>query len=391
MLASSDRLVAPQGRLAVADRQDCPVCGHRDAMPSIERPSIPIFQNVTYATREAALAAARGKFLLATCRRCGFSYNAAFDPQRMVYDESYDNHVASSAFRDYYRSLAGMLIDRFAITDGHVYDIGCGKGEFLEIFHELAPRAQATGIDPSCAPRDKGNFRLIRARFDASLFVSDARLVLLRHVLEHLDEPVAFLKQLRAAMPDAPLFVEVPDLDWILDNNALWDFCYEHCNYFTMASLANACTEAGLAIEAQSRSFGGQYQWIICRSATSPTPRMEAGEALDRVAAYATRESDRIAALTVSAQARGGVALWGMATKGVLLSNILPPGLIRGGIDMNDGKQGRYVGGSAVQIHPPDWLRTRPDCAIWVMNPNYLPEIRQTVRDMAVQADIEAI
>jgi SAM-dependent methyltransferase len=377
----------------MADLRDCPVCGRPDPMPTVERAAIPIFQNVTYASAAAAAAAPRGRFVLATCRGCGFSYNGAFDPARIVYDENYDNHVASDAFRDYYRDLAAMLIGRFGIEDGFVYDVGCGKGEFLEILHGLAPATRAVGIDPSCTPREEGNFRLIQSRFSAALFAGDARLVLLRHVLEHLDQPVAFLKELNAAMPDAPLFIEVPDLDWILDNQAFWDFCYEHCNYFTMDSLARACREAGFSVEEQQRSFGGQYQWILCRprrddAAAASDPR----EALAKVGAYAGREAGRIAALTEVARRRGGVAIWGMATKGVMLSNILPAGLVAGGVDMNRGKQGRFVAGSGVEVHGPDWLLTRPaESAVLVMNPNYAGEIAETARAIGADVVLETV
>lgn len=371
----------------------CPVCERPDPMPSIERAAIPVFQNVTYASAESAAAAPTGRLVLATCRVCGFSYNGTFEPALVVYDESYDNHVASDAFRAYYRSLAEMLIARFAIEEGCVYDIGCGKGEFLEIFQELAPKVRCVGIDPSCTPRAAGNFRLIRSPFSAELLAGEARLVVLRHVLEHLDEPVAFLRELRAAMPEAPIFIEVPDLDWILDQNSFWDFCYEHCNYFTRASLANACRLAGFALEEQRLSFGGQYQWALCRpSVKDATGGTGSAEALARVGAYAERESARMDALGAFALREGGVALWGMATKGVLLSNLLPEGLTRGGIDMNLAKQGRYVAGSAVQVHAPEWLLGQPaGTTVLVMNPNYADEIAGKVSDLGARVALVPI
>jgi hypothetical protein len=374
----------------------CPVCTCADVAPSVERAAIPVFQNVTYDTAEAARAAPRAPFRLATCRRCGFSYNALFDAGLATYDENYDNHVESAVFQDYYRDLASMLIARFGIGEGSVYDIGCGNGEFLEVFSGLAPGVQAIGLDPSCTPIDRGNFRLIRSKFEPSLFWPDAKLVVLRHVLEHLDEPVTFLTQLREAMPDAPLFVEVPDLNWILREGAFWDFCYEHCNYFTPPSLGATVAEAGFTVTAHSLSFRDQYQWVLCEKggevgrlrsgASSPA----AAEAVGNVEAYARRERDRIARAEALAVERGGILLWGMATKGVLLSNILRDGLVRGGIDMNRAKQGRYVPGSAVAVHPPEWLRSVPSpTSVFVMNPNYLEEIGRTVA--AVGADVELI
>lgn len=369
----------------MAGLRDCPVCGCSRPVASVRRAAIPVFQNVTYATAEAARAAPRAEFVLATCAACGFSYNGAFDPDRVTYDESYDNHVASAAFHDYYRQLARMMIARFGLADGRVYDIGCGKGEFLEVLHSLAPTLQAIGIDPSCTPREEENLRLVRARFEASLLAGEARLVILRHVLEHIDRPVDFLRQLHAAMPDAPLFVEVPDLDWILENGAFWDFCYEHCNYFTESSLAAALGEAGFVVEEQQRAFGDQYRWAICRRGTPAARTGNADAELAKLAAYGRNEAERIAGVAGLGAHESGLILWGMATKGVMLASLLPGGLVIGGVDLNAAKQGRFVAGSGVEIHPPDWLRSQsPKSRLLVMNPNYAEEISTMVAGMGI-------
>jgi hypothetical protein len=92
------------------------------------------------------------------------------------------------------------------------------------------------------------------------------------------------------------------------------------------------------------------------------------------------------------ARRRGGVAIWGMATKGVMLSNILPGGLVAGGVDMNRGKQGRFVAGSGIEVHGPDWLLTRPaESAVLVMNPNYAGEIAETTRAIGADVVLETV
>jgi SAM-dependent methyltransferase len=374
-----------------AARRDCPVCGAPDPLISVRRAAVPVLQNRVYASRDEALAAPVAPFALGTCVACGFSYNACFDARLMVYDASYDNHVASAAFADYYRSLAAMLIERFGLKDGTVYDVGCGKGEFLRILCGMAPGIHGVGIDPSCTPIEEGNFRLLQAPFDAALLAGTPRLVVCRHVLEHIDEPRAFMAGLSAAMPDAPLFVEVPDLDWILANGAFWDFCYEHCNYFTRGTLAATLGRAGFAVEAQALSFGGQYQWAIARPAVPHEPDAPAQAALAAVSTYAAAEGARLRALAARADAAGGVALWGMATKGVLLATLLGRDRILGGIDMNAGKQGRFAPASGIEIHPPNFLETlAPGAGVLVMNPNYLDEIAAEVHRIRSDLRLEA-
>ena len=384
MFAPSGRLAAPQAGVTGAS---CPVCAAADPQLSVTRDRLPVFQNVVHASREAALNAAQAAFALGTCCACGFSWNTRFDAGVMVYDEHYDNHVASAMFVDYYRSLARMLIDRFGIVDGTVYDIGCGKGEFLRVFASLAPGVRCIGIDPSCTPVSEANFELRRMAVDASVFGDDARLVLLRHVLEHIATPVGFLQALREAMPAAPLFVEVPDLDWMLATGAFWDFCYEHCNYFTPASLAGALARSGFALIDAAASFGDQYQWALALPGDTVTLPPAAGAALTAVAGYADREAQALARLAARADAAGGLVLWGMATKGVILSVLLGAERVRGGIDMNHRKHGRFAPGSGVEIHAAKWLDTLPaDSEILVMNPNYLPEISRIAG--AIRSDL---
>jgi hypothetical protein len=372
-------------------RRACPLCGTLDPQVTIERPMLPIFQNVVYDTSASARLAPSAHFELGTCKGCGFSFNAAFEPDRVTYDADYDNHVESSAFRSYYRDIARMLIERFQLIEGTVYDVGCGKGEFLKVLCEMAPGITGIGVDPSCTPCREGNFILQRSTFESSEIAGDARLVILRHVLEHIDQPAHFLAKLKTAMPAAPLYVEVPDLRWILENGAFWDFCYEHCNYFTSETLTLALANAGFEIVGQDRSFGGQYQWIIGTPTGKPfNSHQEADEAKSAIDAYAAKEATAISALRDIAQSDRGVAIWGMATKGVLLSILLGEQRVIGGIDMNVGKQGRFAAGSGVSINSPEWLRTlRPGTRVLVMNPNYLSEITSLAQ--AIRNDLRII
>ena len=77
-----------------------------------------------------------------------------------------------------------------------------------------------------------------------------------------------------------------------------------------------------------------------------------------------------------------------MATKGVVFATLMREGLIAGGVDSNVRKQGRYAPGSGIEIHSPQWLAQLDGSAtVFVMNPNYLEEMRDQMRRLG--ADIE--
>lgn len=382
----------------------CPVCGGRDVTDLVRRERLPVMQNLVWPTRAEALDAPCAPFTLGVCTACGFAFNTRFDAARMVYDPRYDNDVPSAVFADYYRSIAADLGARYDLTRAPVYDVGCGKGTFLEALCATVPGARGVGVDPSCTPRAataESPVTLLREMFRAELVGERPSLVVCRHVVEHIERPVEFIRAVVDGVgrdPAVPLFFEVPDLEWILAHEAFWDFCYEHCNYFTRASFAHALELGGVAVASSRSAFGEQYQWAEGAARTSGERPELAGvaEHVARMSAYAGDEQRRIEGARErlrAAGATGPCVLWGMATKGVVFANLVDPEgtLLRGGVDVNARKQGRYIPGSGHGIHAPEWLATLGggEVTVMVMNANYLEEIRARCAALGVRARFE--
>jgi hypothetical protein len=352
-------------------------------------------QNVCYPTRELALAAPHGRFELSTCEQCGFSFNSMFEPALMHYDVGYDNHVESAAFQTYYERLARKLIERFDLDRGGiVYDVGCGAGTFLKVLCALCPSITGIGLDPACEPSERTNFKLLRAEFSADRIERGARLVLLRHVLEHVARPCDFMTELRVASRGSPIYVEVPDTQWIFRHGEFWDFCYEHCNYFTPATLRSCLRRAGFRVLESDLAFGDQYQWAIAADGVEDFEDVATGAVADAQAYAAVEQRCLEGARSVVSRAvgEGACALWGMATKGVVLAALLPDGQLTGGVDLNAKKQGLYAPASGLEIHPPGWLgELRGPVSAIVMNPNYLEEIRAQVDSLGFRVNLQTL
>mgnify|MGYP001159945383 FL=1 len=369
----------------------CPLCeGYSET--SIRRRSLPVFNNVTYSSRYEAENAPVGEFLLATCQSCGFSYNCEFNSELVTYGEGYDNQIESVIFRTYYDELIRRIADYVSLDRGIVYDIGCGTGEFLTALCAKHGNMSGIGIDPTCQPSETGNVRLINSTFENSVIDSRANLVIVRHVLEHLIDPLSFLKNLQKQIRDATVFVEVPDFDWILANGAIWDFTYEHCNYFTLSTLRLALEKAGFEVSEQRNSFGNQYQYAIC-SPGRPSTRSRDGAdtTIGAVQTYATLEALRISDVRQLAEGEEHFVLWGMSGKGVILASLLPKGSVQGGVDMNTAKQGRFAAASGVEIHPPEWLGGLVASTVAIMNPNYASEITALVKQLDANVQLISI
>jgi SAM-dependent methyltransferase len=375
------------------EKNRCPVCKAPNTIPSVERDDLIVMQNYVYRTYNDAIISPTGKFELRACPACGFAFNAPFDPALINYDENYDNLVPSLVIEDYYEQLAVFLHDRFELQNGLVVEVGCGKGAFLNIICNMYPDIEAVGIDPSYLPSEKAaapNVRFIADIFNESHIPRKPSLIVCRHVLEHIADPVGFLESIRNAIkafPETPFFVEVPDTQWIIENNAFWDFCYEHCNYFTSASLKKTLQLAGFQPEEIRKEFHDQYLWSMGMIKEKKPGYSSTDEVTDDLNAYSQRENELMSTVKnklVSLKKEGNIlAIWGMATKGVVFCNLIDPEktLFDYCIDINKNKFGCFVPHTGHQINSSEVLTKTTageKLTIVVMNPNYLSEIADT-------------
>ena len=71
----------------------CPACGRVEPERFLRTPELPVKSIALWKTRAAAVACPRGTIDLAFCPACGAISNQAFDPNRVRYDDSYDNSL----------------------------------------------------------------------------------------------------------------------------------------------------------------------------------------------------------------------------------------------------------------------------------------------------------
>lgn len=326
---------------------------------------LPVLQNRVFDTVEAARNSPTGDVVLVQDMETGLVFNAAFDADLLSYDEGYQNEQAcSQVFRNH-------LEDVTAIVGGHLrghslVEVGCGKGHFLE--HLLSSGYEITGVDPAYEGHSPA---VIKAPFTRGLDLS-ADGIILRHVLEHIADPVAFLSSIAAENGNRGLiYIEVPCFDWICHNRAWFDVFYEHVNYFRLSDF-NRLFATVLEI---GHIFGGQYLYVVADLSSLRMPVMAETSAIDFPEDFVAG-IDRILPV---AKNDGSNIIWGGASKGVIFAVCMA----RAGvtmdfaIDINPAKQGRYLAVSGLAVLSPEdaFERLRLEDNIFVMNSNYMDEI----------------
>ena len=133
--------------------------------------------------------------------------------------------------------------------------------------------------------------------------------VVARHVLEHVPHPVAFLELVRAQLkPEGKVFLEVPNLDAIIDNKRFQDFYAEHLSYFDPSSLSFVLARAGLEVKEIFTVEQGDYLVAVTRA------RVALQGMLDDLADFRTK----FQTLAKESRTQGRrLAVWGAGGRGV--------------------------------------------------------------------------
>jgi SAM-dependent methyltransferase len=386
----------------MAPIKHCPACLSDSTSIFLTRPGVPVNQHTIIADPSEAIGVARGDLSMASCALCGFIFNATFDPSLLRYDESYDNSQENSpAFRSHTDSLVSYLVERRGVRRSRVLEIGCGKGSFLRrlVLAEGADN-RGLGLDTSYeGPLSElgGLLNFERRLYGPDCADLPADVVVCRHVIEHIPNPLDFLKDIRRALvnsPQARLFFETPCSEWILDNRVIWDFFYEHCSIFTAASLSSTFTRAGFEVQHVRRVFSGQYLWLEATVGSTDLPILDDPASIPSRAKQYAAEEGRLRAewlgLVDNLAKQGKVALWGAGAKGVTFANLIDPRRerIECLVDMNPQKQGKYVPGTGHPIIDFRSLPARGVASAILMNTNYEDEIESILAQEGVHLQL---
>jgi len=327
---------------------------------------LPIFQNRMYDSRDAARNCPRGNVKLVEDLETGLVYNQSFQPDLLEYDANYQNEQGVSPFFLQHLESIADLVER-TMGRERLVEVGCGKGLFLEL---LASKGfDIGGFDPTY---EGTNPRVVKEYFHANLGIKGDGLIL-RHVLEHIQDPVDFLHQLRETNGGGgKIYIEVPCFDWICQHRAWFDIFYEHVNYFRLSDFERMFG----TLYSAGRSFDGQYLSVVADLGSLRPPRIDAADKVQFPADFTKSLTPRDLKHS---------AVWGGASKGVLFSLMME----RAGaavelvIDINPAKQGRFLPATGLQVFSPQdgVARLAEGATIYVMNGNYLPEIREMSRN----------
>jgi SAM-dependent methyltransferase len=348
----------------------------------------------------------RGDIALGCCNTCGFITNLAFDPGLHTYSPGYESTQAfSPTFNAFHRRLAKDLVERYDLRGKHIIEIGCGQGEFLTLLCELGGN-YGFGFDPVYSSKPSESEAKDRIKFIADFYSEkysshQADFICCKMTLEHIQLVADFLGTVRRSLGDrsgTTVFFQVPDVTRILRQLAFWDIYYEHCSYFSPASLSRLFRRCGFEVIQLARDYGDQYLMILAKPGkgqTGVTLHQEDDlRVLKEDTTYFTEnyprklETWRHQLQEIRSQAKLAV-IWGAGSKAVaFLTTLNIREEIEYTVDINPYKHNTYLAGTGHKIVAPTFLRKyKPDVVI-VMNPIYCKEVARDLAQMGIAAEL---
>ena len=170
------------------------------------------------------------------------------------WDAHWDQYAAAASqnpAQQMRHEIVTRLLDGSAKAGAKIFDIGSGQGDLVQKLDPLWPEAQFFGAELSESGVAISQRKVPRARFlVADLFQPPAALqeylgwathAVCSEVLEHVDDPVAFLRQAQPYLaPGAQLIVTVPG-----GPMSAFDRVIGHRQHFTRDSIRKVVEAAG--------------------------------------------------------------------------------------------------------------------------------------------------
>lgn len=273
--------------------------------------------------------------------------------------------------------------------NGQVLEIGCFDGSFLSLFegHRLI------GCEPNPMGRvaaERYGVELVPRYFSAHDFErSSIDLVVMRHLIEHLPEPLETLEACRQIIrPNGRLLIETPNIEHTLANHVVGNFYHQHLHYFSRESLPFLLRRAGFKIVAHGiKDF---RQFIV---ATPVDDRRE--EALDdSLVPYGAMirnlidgyrrylETLRIDIAGWLAENPGRIAIYGASSTatGILYAGGLPAERLAYLVDADPRKHGKVLPGSGRTVFPPEHLLEDPVETVFIASDFFKEEIKSLLK-----------
>ncbi len=322
----------------------CPICGSLKTIFKYSNDKTSLCRYGFMPNRSDALAVPRNLELeILECIDCNFAWNTKFKSSKVNYSNLpiLESALHTSVYLNFQKEQAIWLSSKINIEKKSVLEIGGGSGYFM---NQIKAKERII-YEPSMESENISNdIKLYNKYFDPNLDKPEGEVIVMRQVLEHIEEPFKFINTIidKTSFPHGYIYIEVPSYDQSKNRNRFYDFYYEHCNYFSLNSLAKMALLLKLNIISLESHFNNELNICLMEYKKNNSDDVHLSTAKVNI-------QSKIQALLKSGK---NIAIWGASGNGVAVLNELNIDykIIPYVIDDDKRKQGKYIPFTGQQI-----------------------------------------
>jgi len=316
------------------------------------------------------LAKDRGKEIeILQCSCCGL---IQLNSQPVSY---YREVIRASAFSDEMKTFRvdqfSHWVGQYKLAGSRLLEIGCGKGEYLSLLKNAGFDAYGIEFSPisveACKNQGLSAFPAYLGDDNPRLGVPFDAFVCL-NFMEHWPDPNASLQQLQDHLSEQAIgFVEVPNVDMIIEKGLFSEFIADHLLYFTEDTLRFTLQKNGFEI-LDCHSIWHDY---ILSAVVRKRSAVDLGLFKQYRSSITTQLHEFIDRFPA-----GQVAIWGAGHQALAVISLAEiASKIAYVVDSAPFKQCKYTPATHLPIVSPDELDKHPIDAVIVMAASYSNEV----------------
>jgi hypothetical protein len=360
----------------------CPICNNNNCVELLPLVKQPLSRYGLSITKDASSKVHKYPIHIFICKFCEFIFNNDFDPNNVDYrsNEVQESSIFSEGIKQYMDDSVLFLKSMLDLSGESILEIGCGEGYFINSFRD----SELIAYEPSpegYMAEDLGvrvfHEYLSLDNIDKYTY-KKPHLIAMRQVLEHIQDPLSFLKILKNFAKESSssyLYIEVPNSYLSVNDSRFYDFYYEHVNYFTIASISNLMNKAGYRVISCSEEYSGEIIRVLAElPKKGRNPSLPLESRIEKTAKYIIDKSKK-----------GNIIVgWGASGNGpsFLNYNNLDCNIVSYIIDSDIRKQGKYIPVTGQKVYSPMHLTVdKPDVVI-IFSQFHKKDIESEINDI---------
>ena len=273
-------------------------------------------------------------------------------------------------------------------ADGQVLEIGCFDGSFLSLFEGR----RLMGCEPNPMGRvatERYGVEVVPQYFSAADFEkSSIDLVIMRHLIEHLPEPLEVLKACwQIIKPNGRILIETPNIEHTLTQHVVGNLYHQHLHYFSRESLPLILRRAGFEIVAHG--IMDFRQFVVAAKVDRTRDVLDDSRVpygimirsqIDNFRRHL--ETLRLDMTAWLASNPGRIAIYGASSTatGIVYAGGLPSGRLAYLVDADPRKHGNMLPGTDCAVFSPEHLRADPVETVFIASDFFKEEIKALLK-----------